>query len=83
MPAPPGETTCNYHVFPSYNKHSPKNLCQIQEDQRYPIYLTAPCHWSHLARGALDTSKGGRYVRKGYSSSVAIWPKRKHGFEKE
>lgn len=69
--------------FQGYNKHSPKNLSQIQEDQRYPIYLTAPCHWSHLVRGALDTSKGGHCVRKGYSSSVAIWPKRKYGFEKE
>lgn len=86
----PGGSHCLLHQdrqcaitvdFQGYNKHSPKNLSQIQEDQSYPIYLTAPCYQSHLARGALDISKGGHCARKSHSSSVAIWPKGKHGFE--
>lgn len=45
--------------FRGYNQHSLKNLSQIQEDQRYPVYLTAPYHQSQLACGAFHISEGG------------------------
>lgn len=72
-----------YHRFTSYNKHSLKNMSQIQE------FLTALYLQSHLACGAHQISTARLWVRS-YSSSAVIWPREnmglsmaKEGWQKE